>query len=58
MPEHCFKKKDSYPPVCGIHNVELRENEIQGETNPPGLGHITCYICPASRDIVLDAEGL
>ena len=57
MAEQCFRKKNSDPPVCGLHNVALVQNRISIDSNAPGLGHITCYICPVSHAVVLDVKG-
>jgi hypothetical protein len=44
--------------VCGSHWVELVECEIQGEENPPGVGHLKAWACPVSGKQFLAAEGL
>jgi len=40
-----------------VHNVALVQNQISIDSNAPGLGHITCYICPVSHAVVLDVKG-
>lgn len=54
MAEHCFRKKDSNPPLCGVHNVLLVEGEASIDPLAPYLGSVTCLICPISRLVVLD----
>jgi hypothetical protein len=44
--------------VCGSHIVELVEADVQGEENPPGVGHIKAWACPVSGKQFLEAEGL
>jgi hypothetical protein len=52
MAQQCFEKKDIQTPVCGVHNVALQQNQISIDSNAPGLGQITCYLCPVSRAVV------
>jgi hypothetical protein len=56
MTEHCFEKKDSNPPVCGVHNVALEQSQISIDSNAPALGKITCYKCPVSQAVVHEAK--
>jgi hypothetical protein len=51
----CFRKKNSHPPVCGVHNVALVESKLPIDANAPHLGHVTGYVCPVSRQVVADA---
>ena len=57
MAEKCFRKKDSNPPVCGIHDVRLIEGESDIDSLAPYLGRITCLKCPISGMVVLDSHG-
>lgn len=50
----CFRKKNSYPPTCGIHNVVLIDSKLPIDPNAPHLGHIICYVCPVSGKLVAD----
>jgi hypothetical protein len=50
----CFRKKNSNPPMCGIHNVALVETELPIDPYAPHLGHITGYVCPESGQLVTD----
>jgi hypothetical protein len=54
MAEQCFNKKGSNPQVCGIHNVALVAGHISIDSNAPVLGHISCYLCPVSREVLPD----
>lgn len=45
-------------PICGSHRTELVECEVQGEQNPPGIGHVRAWACPVSGRQFLEAEGL
>jgi len=57
MPVLCVQKKDSNLPLCGIHNVALKQNQIAIDANAPSLGRITCYVCPISRSVVREMRG-
>jgi hypothetical protein len=54
MAAPCFKKPNSHPPVCGIHNVALLERGFAIDSNAPYLGRVTVYVCPVSRKVVAD----
>ena len=56
MTERCFKKKDSSPPSCGVHNVLLVFGETPIDPLAPYLGRISSLICPASEMVVQDSE--
>ena len=58
MAEQCFEKKVSGPPVCGVHNVPLKQSQVSIDRNAPGLGQITCFKCPVSQAVALDAQRL
>jgi len=53
---HCFRKKNSNPPTCGIHNVVLVQSELPIDPYAPHLGHITGYVCPVSEQLATDEE--
>jgi hypothetical protein len=55
MPEPCYKKKGSNPPVCAVHNVPLIEIEVSIDSNVHGLGKVVCFRCPVSKLIVSDS---
>lgn len=51
MPAKCFKKNDSNPPVCGVHNVKL----VERREVVAGVGKCTFFVCPMSNQVVDDA---
>ena len=57
MTERCFKKKDSSPPSCGVHNVLLVFGETAIDPLAPYLGRVNCFICPISELVVHDSDG-
>jgi hypothetical protein len=48
----CIQKKNSTVPICDVHNVPLKQQDILIDPNAPSLGRISCYICPASHSVV------
>ncbi len=56
MPVFCFEKRDSDRPVCGVHNVSLIQNRIAIDSNAPGLGIVTCYMCAVSHTVVQEGK--
>jgi hypothetical protein len=52
----CFTKKDTNPPVCGVHNIVLEKINIAIDPNAPHLGYIPCYVCPVSLAVVLEEK--
>jgi hypothetical protein len=57
MPVLCMQKKDSNLPLCTLHNVLLKQQEVPIDSNAPSLGRITCYVCPISRSVVRELRG-
>jgi hypothetical protein len=55
MAESCFIKKDSSPPVCGVHNVRLIRKQLPVELIASGYKGFTFLVCPVSG-AVLDDE--
>jgi hypothetical protein len=53
----CYKKQGSNPPICGVHDVKLFQEEIPIDPNMPRLGRILCYLCPSSETVVRDESG-
>jgi hypothetical protein len=53
----CMQKKDSSMPLCNMHNVALKQQQIAIDSNAPSLGRITCYVCPISRSVVRELRG-
>lgn len=54
----CFRKKESNPPACGLHNVEFEQRVIAIDENAPYLGRVPCFVCPVSNSVVEDTEML
>jgi hypothetical protein len=50
----CFRKKNSNPPICGIHGIALIENQLPIDPNAPQLGYIIGYVCPVTQQVVTD----
>jgi hypothetical protein len=42
--------------VCGAHNVPLIKNQIPIDMYAPGLGKITCYVCPVSQTVARETK--
>ena len=57
MAEQCFREKDSNPPVCGAHKVQLVLGESPIDPLAPHLGRVSVLICPISKLVVDDAPG-
>lgn len=57
MPVLCFQKLDSNPPLCGVHNVALVQDQIPIDANAPTLGRISCLVCAVSRNVVQERKG-
>jgi hypothetical protein len=47
MAEQCFRKKDSNPPVCGIHEIPLQQTHTS-DPNP----NVRFFVCPASGKVI------
>jgi hypothetical protein len=56
MDERCFKKKDSNPPVCGVHNVQLIQKQVHEDLSVSGLGIFSFLLCPKSGEVIPDEE--
>ena len=55
MVEPCFKKKDSEPPVCGVHNVPLVQHQSSKYSELSMLGDFAFLVCPVSGLVVRDS---
>jgi len=55
MRERCFVKKNSNPPLCGVHSVKLVRDEVYIDDHAPHLGRVIVQRCPISRAVVRDA---
>jgi hypothetical protein len=56
MPVICMLKNESNLPICAVHNVPLKQDRISIDSNAPGLGRITCYVCPISKSVVVEGQ--
>jgi hypothetical protein len=54
MAERCFIKKDSNPPVCGVHNVRLKLTQVSDELIASGYKGFTFLVCPMSGTVLND----
>jgi hypothetical protein len=54
MAAQCFKKKDSNPPTCGVHNVPLINAKLPYELLATGLKAVTFLVCPVSGEVLTD----
>jgi hypothetical protein len=52
MDEQCYKKEDSNPPICGVHNVQLIQKQAHEDLSISGLGIFTFLVCPKSGEVV------
>ena len=56
MLKYCFKKTNTNPPVCAVHDVALVLHLIAIDLNAPGLGKIACYRCSVTGAVVPDGK--
>jgi hypothetical protein len=54
MAEKCFRKKDSEPPVCGVHNVPLLQKQLPPEMIGAGYKGFNFLVCPVSGVVLND----
>jgi hypothetical protein len=52
--EPCFTKKDSNPPVCGIHNVPLVQRQLPNELIALGYRALAFLVCSVSGAVLND----
>jgi hypothetical protein len=51
-----FERSDDGTPMCRLHQRPLNRLAVHAmDPNPPGLGHFSAWICPASNKPVYDA---
>ena len=48
MAEPRFRKKESRPPVCGVHNVRLVKKRLPADLIVTGYKPFTFLVCPIS----------
>jgi hypothetical protein len=44
--------------VCGYHRKPLSQLAVHGDPNPPGLGHLSAWVCPESNKPLYETEGM
>jgi hypothetical protein len=49
-------KKESDPPICGVHEVSVVQRQIPIDPDVPFLGVIPCYVCPVGHQVLADPE--
>ncbi len=54
MAQRCFIKKGSDPPVCGVHEVALVQDNVPIDPFAHQLGLIACLRCPVSGTVPID----
>jgi hypothetical protein len=54
MAEQCFRKKNSNPPTCGVHNAPLIRKQLSEELIAAGYKDFTFLICPMSGAVLND----
>jgi hypothetical protein len=52
MPPRCFRKKDTNPPLCGVHNVQLGQHRSSEHSAATKLGDFEFLVCPVSGQVV------
>jgi hypothetical protein len=52
MTAPCVQKTIMNVPYCAQHNVRLKQEQIPIDSNAPGLGRISCFVCPISQSVV------
>ena len=50
------RSTDNDAAKCAIHNVFLTGVRVDGNPNPPGPGHIRAWLCPVSRQTMIEAD--
>jgi hypothetical protein len=48
----CFRKKDSNPPLCGVHNVPLVQHQSSEDFLSAKVRDFAFLVCPVSRAAV------
>ncbi len=54
MAKPCFMKKDSNPPICGVHNVPLVKKQLPNEMVAAGYKGFTYLVCPVTGAVLND----
>jgi len=56
MAEQCFRKEDSNPPLCGVHDVRLITKQLSDEMIAAGYKPLTFFVCPVSGAVLNDEK--
>ena|ERR1035438_6331994 len=56
MAKRCFVKKDSNPPICGVHHVLLVQKQVPDELIAAGHTSYSFFVCPVSGTVLNDVE--
>jgi hypothetical protein len=43
---------------CQIHKSSLVRQSLTGDENPPGLGHVSAWVCLPSGNTYMEAQDL
>jgi hypothetical protein len=54
MEGHCFRKRGSIPPLCGVHNVVLAQKQVTDELIALGIKPFPFFVCPVSGTVIND----
>jgi hypothetical protein len=54
MTEQCYVKKDSHPPVCGVHEIALIRKRLSNEMIAAGYKGFSFLVCPVSGVVLND----
>ena len=52
--ESCFRKENSDPPICGVHNVPLVRRKLSVEMIGAGFEGSRFLVCPVSGQVIDD----
>ena len=57
-PKCTFGRDPSGIPICRKHSQPPIQNSVTSApgSNPPGLGHLSAWVCPVSQENVFDAS--
>ena len=59
MPDECKAvRKNDGSFYCETHKSILVQQELTGDMNPPGLGHISAWVCLTSGNTYMEAQDL
>jgi hypothetical protein len=56
MSEPCFKRKDSNPPACGVHDTRLVQKKLPVKMVASGYSAFRFLVCPVSGTVLNDKE--